>query len=165
MVQTPFHQANLALKQDFEAMRNDVVASLNAMSEMHQNYPPGNAAPPAAAPTAPPPAEASMNAARDATTAALLEAVDKLTTKISELETRQTRGDRQPRNGQQQFRYRRNISKYCWSHGACNHAGRDCRSPRPGHKPEAMFTNCMDGSNDYCRLAMEQKNGNTTGGT
>lgn len=37
-------------------------------------------------------------------------------------------------------------SKYCWSHGLCNHFSKDCRSKKDGHKDEATYKNRMNGS-------------------
>lgn len=39
-----------------------------------------------------------------------------------------------------------NTGKYCWSHGGCNHYGRECNSKKTGHKDEATFSNLMGGS-------------------
>ena len=47
--------------------------------------------------------------------------------------------------------WRDKISKYCWSHGACNHDGKDCEFKAPGHKEEATKENKMGGSKAYCR--------------
>ena len=38
-------------------------------------------------------------------------------------------------------------SKYCWTHGLCNHISKDCKNKKEGHKDEATFTNRMNGSN------------------
>lgn len=52
------------------------------------------------------------------------------------------------RNRRQQFRRNMlNTSKYCWTHGACNHHGRECRHKAEGHQDEATFDNRMGGSN------------------
>ena len=40
-------------------------------------------------------------------------------------------------------RDRKNISKYCWSHGACTHNSSDCQRKRTGHQDVASFTNQM----------------------
>ena len=45
---------------------------------------------------------------------------------------------------------RKDITKYCWTHGACGHNGTICRAKAPGHKDEATLTNRMDGSNARC---------------
>lgn len=47
-------------------------------------------------------------------------------------------------------RRRTNISKYCWSCGAWNHPGKNCRFKKPGHKDDATFENKMGGSLLYC---------------
>jgi len=47
-----------------------------------------------------------------------------------------------PRRGRKEF--------YCWSHGLCGHAGKDCRNVRVGHNPKAMVSNRMGGSNKGC---------------
>ena len=39
-----------------------------------------------------------------------------------------------------------NQCKYCWTHGWCNHFGRDCRSKAEGHRDEATKENRMGGS-------------------
>ena len=39
-----------------------------------------------------------------------------------------------------------NQCKYCWTHGWCNHFGKDCRSKADGHKDEATKNNRMGGS-------------------
>ena len=45
---------------------------------------------------------------------------------------------------------RRVKDKYCWTHGACNHASGDCSRKAPGHRDEATFANRMGGSNAFC---------------
>ena len=39
-----------------------------------------------------------------------------------------------------------NQSKYCWTHGLCNHFGRDCRTKADGHRDEATRHRRMGGS-------------------
>ena len=39
-----------------------------------------------------------------------------------------------------------NQSKYCWTHGMCNHHGADCRTPAEGHKKDATAADRMGGS-------------------
>lgn len=38
---------------------------------------------------------------------------------------------------------------YCWTHGPCNHLGKDCTSPQPGHKVDATMTKKMGGAELY----------------
>ena len=49
-------------------------------------------------------------------------------------------------------KYRYNTSKYCWSCGAWNHFGKDCRNKKPGHKDEATFQNMMGGNTAFCQV-------------
>ena len=39
-----------------------------------------------------------------------------------------------------------NQCKYCWTHGWCNHYGRDCRTKADGHQDAATRENRMGGS-------------------
>ena len=39
-----------------------------------------------------------------------------------------------------------NQCKYCWTHGWCNHFGRDCRSKAEDHRDEVTIENRMGGS-------------------
>ena len=48
------------------------------------------------------------------------------------------------------YRKRKNITKYCWSHGACAHSSADCNNKKSGHKDEATFANKMEGSTRFC---------------
>ena len=71
----------------------------------------------------------------------LIELVRQLQLEVKEL--KKTRTTKLP--------YKREITtKYCWTHGGCNHEGRDCRTPRRGHQVDATFENKMNGSNYYC---------------
>ena len=47
-------------------------------------------------------------------------------------------------------KFRKNISKYCWTHGACAHSSSECPEPAKGHKVTASFQNKMDGSLARC---------------
>ena len=40
---------------------------------------------------------------------------------------------------------RRDITKYCHTHGACNHTSSECNRKAPGHKNTATLTNRMGG--------------------
>ena len=42
-------------------------------------------------------------------------------------------------------------SKYCHTHGACNHASSECNRKAPGHRNTATLTNRMGGSNAFCQ--------------
>ena len=57
-----------------------------------------------------------------------------------------------PNNSQRRnTRIRRNISKYCWTHGACSHWGKDCRNKKPGHSDDATFNDRKGDSTAYIR--------------
>ena len=60
-----------------------------------------------------------------------------------------TMSQQQPITNQQQSR--RNRTKYCWSHGQCAHAGKECRNPQPGHDINATIQNRRGGSSKGCR--------------
>ena len=47
-------------------------------------------------------------------------------------------------------RPRKDTSKYCWTHGASNHASLECERRAPGHRDKATLTNRMGGSSAYC---------------
>ena len=178
MRNTPFHQANLMLQEevrkDFESMQDDIVTSLNSIAEMaaQNNQPPAPEPAPAPAPSA----NAAMRTASNepVTMEKLMQMFD---SKIANLETRLTssmnngngsnpgyRGGRNNNNNNNnnntnnrrvKLANGRIVDKYCYSHGACNHAGTNCNNPRPDHKPEATFQNRMGGSRYYVRQAME----------
>ena len=44
----------------------------------------------------------------------------------------------------------RNISIYCWTHGACGHGSAACNSKLTGHQDNATFQNKMGGSTNQC---------------
>ena len=38
------------------------------------------------------------------------------------------------------------YTKYCWTHGGCNHSSSECRKKATGHQDTASWTNRMGGS-------------------
>ena len=64
-------------------------------------------------------------------------------TKESQRETRKT-----PKEG---GKFRKNISKYCWTHRACVYSSSDCPDRAKGHKTTATFQDKMDGSLARCK--------------
>ena len=52
--------------------------------------------------------------------------------------------------GNAKYRRRNNVSKYCWTHGACAHDSRSCRNKAHGHIDTATFSNKMGGSTKFC---------------
>ena len=51
---------------------------------------------------------------------------------------------------QTQFK-RTNVSKYCWTHGACAHDNMKCCNKKVDHIDHATFDNKCDGSTFYCQ--------------
>ena len=43
------------------------------------------------------------------------------------------------------------TTKYCWTHGGCNHVSVDCTRQAPGHNNAATRENCLLGSNAFCQ--------------
>ena len=64
----------------------------------------------------------------------LMQMMQDMNTRLQSIETTHTK---KPTN---------NNGKYCWTHGGCNHFGRNCRNKTSGHKDEATFYNLMGGS-------------------
>ena len=59
-----------------------------------------------------------------------------------------TTNNNRNQNNNRNWNWRRNpnTSRYCWTHGGCNHDGNHCRNPAEGHQAQATFTNRMGGS-------------------
>ena len=51
--------------------------------------------------------------------------------------------------GRSNFR-QRNLSEYCWTHGACGHRGHNCMGKLPNHQDTASFQNKMGGNTNNC---------------
>ena len=68
--------------------------------------------------------------------------MDQMTALIAKMNT----GNNQYRPGKKR---KRTVSKYCWTHGACAHSSRECRSKATGHKDDATFENRMGGSTRF----------------
>ena len=62
----------------------------------------------------------------------------------------QNQGGRSEGNGN---RDRCPKKKYCWTHGSCDHASRNCNNPALGHQFFATFCNRMGGNNYMCQRA------------
>ena len=61
-----------------------------------------------------------------------------------------------PKSGKTVTKYphvRKNTRKYCWSHGAYSHTGKDCKVQfrKEGHKEYATFISKMGGLAEYCK--------------
>ena len=46
---------------------------------------------------------------------------------------------------------RADTTKYCHTHGACNHSSTECNRKAAGHKDTATRANRMGGSNAFCQ--------------
>ena len=64
--------------------------------------------------------------------------------------TRPMRPGRYHKTPDDATRPREVTAKYCWTHGACDHEGKDCFRRALGHKEEATKENKMGGSKAYC---------------
>lgn len=153
MRNTPFHQANAALRQDMEIMRDNIVGSLNAMASVVEE-----SQVPSATPTTP-----SLNATQQQqyTNLTLLQALQDMKLEFTQAVKHMNSMNNNTTNnngGGGRYCYCRNTNRYCWTHGACNHHGRDCRHPGEGRKQQATFNNRIGGSDKYCR-----KTGNDDG--
>ena len=79
-------------------------------------------------------------------------AMDMKQNRSAPTDDRKSKGtNREPRKTPKEGgKFRKNISKYCWTHGACAHSSSDCPEPAKGHKATASFQNKMDGSLARC---------------
>jgi hypothetical protein len=140
-----FHQANFIasqLKDEVQSVQHNVLQLLKKHEDDKENTPP------------PPPVKETANATIPTDPALamqmeMLKLIKSLQQEVSELKN--TPKDFRNNPHSSNYRGRMNRNKYCWSHGGCNHKGRDCKSKREGHKDEATFFNRMGGSNSYCR--------------
>ena len=137
---TTQHQANQVadLRADFFRFCDEVVASVNALAEVQQQSSQEDTEYQQEAP------KETANATTDVNAALLLLLQQMRNDMVA---AKPGNGKRNDRSGGQG---RRNTSKYCWSHGACAHESKDCRSPKPGHQKEATFENKMGGEEKFC---------------
>ena len=147
-----FHQANFIASQVMEEVQSvqSNVLQLLQKQEDKENLPP------------PEPVESKANAATSTDPALtmqmeMLKLIKSLQHEVKELKN--ARPPLQPRHNDRNnpnqnslnYRGRQWTDKYCWSHGACGHAGSDCRYKKDGHKDKATFKNKMNGSTLYCQ--------------
>ena len=80
----------------------------------------------------------------------LITAIQNLQNQISELNMNKNNGNNgrnrnrgygNNHNNNSSHRRRLNMSKYCWTHGACAHDSNKCKSPADCHKSESTFEN------------------------
>ena len=138
---TNFFQANMVeeVNQNISKMKADI---LESMSVYHNNSHPSYDASTYSTPTMT--TQASSVTANDTVSNAdLLKLIQNLQAQILSQPMPKQKG-------------KRIVSKYCWTHGACAHAYKDCRNKKPGHKDDANFNNRMDGSDYFCKVAADQ---------
>jgi len=122
MRSTAFHQAHQVaadLTQNFHQMRDDVIGTMNTLT-IHQEDHQEETTSPSATPT--------INATTHTDTQ-LITAIQQLQQHLQSMSTNVSNGS----NGNGRRQRRRNVSKYCWSHGASAHASPDCENKK-GHK-------------------------------
>ena len=153
MRNTAFHQAHQVandLSRDFNHMRDDVMAVMHSISMMKEATDTGEETEPA------PPAIEKPSPSMNSTIvdkellAALLQLKEEVKQLKSNQNNRRFQGGNSNRNGNNNRRPRRNVSKYCWTHGACSHNSKDCENKNSGHKDEATFNTKLGGSTEYC---------------
>ena len=134
---TQFHQANQVseLQADFSKLKDELITSVNTLSAAQRQEQASD--------------HESMNATTDIN-AAILTLLQQMQTQMMN-QNSQGGGGGGATNDSPRRCTRRTTSKYCWSHGACAHESKDCKSPRRGHKRNATFENKMNGSTEFCQ--------------
>ena len=139
-----FHHANAItdLGREVARLRTDVQDSVNVLTSLM--------APPTHTPASAPQQNESANGISSPYELnQILAALQSITNRITTLETTGTNNSNtSQRPGVP--RRRRNVSNYCWSHGACAHTSAECQNKRTGHQDAATFNNKMGGSTSYC---------------
>jgi len=158
-----FHQANAMAEQiaiNLGTMRDDVMQHITDLAP----------SPPAITQDQAPPSTPVANASTNKENYEMLKLIRTLQSQVEALtnNTNTTsqemynpqggRGGRGQRNrpgrtggrgGRGQYQ-RTDISKYCWTHGACGHDSKHCGHRAPGHKEDSTFDDKMGGSTYYC---------------
>jgi len=52
---------------------------------------------------------------------------------------------------------RADVTKYCWTHGACGHTGDQCTRRRSGHQVKATFKDKKGGSTRFCKYVKNKE--------
>ena len=141
---TPFHQAHSLVEKisdDFNKMRAEVLHTITTSTPT--------------VPTNPTLSEMSTitnnnfsaNNMSNATDTNLHQLIAQLQQQIEHL---QQNSNATSATTQRKPNRRKNVSKYCWTHGACAHSSEECTNRKPGHVPTATFENKQGGSLYYC---------------
>jgi translation initiation factor 2B subunit (eIF-2B alpha/beta/delta family) len=141
MQSTAFHQANFIATRVLE----EVQSVQNLVTEAMERLPPAqdkeNVPPPQ------PVANAAVST--DAVQLQMLELIKNLQDEVKSMK-KSNRNSNNNYSASGQQRKRTNVSKYCWSHGACTHSSKECNRKKTGHQDDATFKNKMGGSTYYC---------------
>jgi hypothetical protein len=155
------------MNTNFDRLQDTVMTSVQSISEqIHESFPSGTQEPnqePTQAPTQPATQGGdTMNATTNSVNAEMLRLIQQMQQQMANMHIDQgtpggrgTNGGRGNSGGRgpgnQTRRTRRNVSKYCWTHGACAHSSSECTSKADNHQDAATFANKMGGSTAYCR--------------
>ena len=150
---TPYHQANNMVEKltsDFQTMKSDLMESMSYMGQQQdsQVY---------TSPTSTSSSQGIQSTITPSINAVTNEELLRLLQQLQQ-QLQPPNQNLPPQNPRRITR--RVVSKYCWTHGACAHSGKDCNTPKEGHKKEATFENRMGGSNYFCKVAADN---NATG--
>ena len=98
----------------------------------------------------------TQHSAKDPIHRQLLQMISDLNNKIDTVSTKNSYKDR---NGSKRptkkvkMKYTHpDMTKYCWSHGACNHEGKHCLRKCKGRTDTATFRNRMNGSTKFFQV-------------
>ena len=138
MRSTAFH-ANAVSNEVLEEVRGMNATVQQAMMMMQNQTPPN---------TQPPVTQEHVNFApsnNNEVSSEILLFLKKLQDEVESLKT----------SKQSSYRKRTKVGKYCWSHGGCNHTGKECKTGyrKRGHIEDATFENKQGGSTLYCPKA------------
>ena len=143
MQNTAFRHANLMAEHvadDIQQLKSEVLAKVDSLV----TPPPVSSA---SVPTPVPAMYASTLAPPSSSATELLRLIAHLQQQLLTLQT----SPALPPSGGRPTRHRRTVSKYCWTHGACAHDGKECKNKSPGHHDGATFANKMGGSTTFCK--------------
>jgi hypothetical protein len=143
MQSTAFHHANLMssqVLQEVQSIQHQVTEALERIPQSH-----------AGKENQPQPDTQVANATISTQDAVQLQVLKLLKSLQEEVKSLKTKKEQSNDKGKQ--RTRTNISKYCWTHGACTHSSQECKRKRTGHQDSATFENKMGGSTYYCPQA------------
>ena len=143
MQNTAFHQAHLMAEHvadDIQQLKSEVLAKVDSLVTPQ----PVSSE---SVPTPVPAMYASTLAPPSSSDTELLRLIAHLQQQLLTLQT----SPALPPGGGRPTRHRRTVSKYCWTHGACAHDGKECKNKSPEHHDGATFANKMGGSTTFCK--------------